>query len=323
MDNLTLGIAIPTYNRHQKIKEFLDHSIDALNKNGVQVFISDNHSTDTTEAVVKSYQKKYKNLHYYRQEKNKGIYGNFEFVLHWADTDYVWFCGDDDLIDTAKIPLVLDHMKNHPDMIVVNGGDAENRVWHVRSTIPDTLYTDKNLILRDLGDHMTWISCLIFSKEMLSELHMTDQSTAFPHAVAMFGYIAENPIHLQYISTPIVYTNNQDSPEGYTDKSLLYFCKQWSEMADRWAPYYSKEAIDGFKYSGRDTMPGRAWGLKSFMIFREQGYFDYGEYKKYRTTLSCLTSSNQHLIALISLMPVSAIKALHYIYHNLKKAFHK
>lgn len=67
-----LSICIPTYNRCQYLKKSID-SIVAQNEfiDGiVEVIISDNASNDDTKKIGKKYAQKYKNIHYFCNEKN-------------------------------------------------------------------------------------------------------------------------------------------------------------------------------------------------------------------------------------------------------------
>lgn len=59
-ENYRLSICIPTYNRAEKLKMMLDSiylEYEEL-KDKIQICISNNHSSDNTNEVVKAYQNK-------------------------------------------------------------------------------------------------------------------------------------------------------------------------------------------------------------------------------------------------------------------------
>lgn len=66
-----LSICIPTYNRANYLEgAILNIITDNAFGNDVEIIISDNASTDTTEEVAKRYTTKYSNIRYYKNEEN-------------------------------------------------------------------------------------------------------------------------------------------------------------------------------------------------------------------------------------------------------------
>ena len=96
---MKVSICIPTYNRCQHLSNCLNSIILNTNysKNDVQICVSNNCSTDETEAVVRHAQKKI-DIVYKKNKKNLGIPGNFLNVINMADGEYAWLIGDDDLL---------------------------------------------------------------------------------------------------------------------------------------------------------------------------------------------------------------------------------
>lgn len=73
-----LTIAIPTYNRLEKLKISLNKILDyTKGHDEIEIFVSDNASTDGTKEYVKDVQKENSNLKYYRNIANLGLDGNF------------------------------------------------------------------------------------------------------------------------------------------------------------------------------------------------------------------------------------------------------
>jgi glycosyltransferase involved in cell wall biosynthesis len=86
-----------------------------------QVCVSDNHSTDDTENVVRNAQSSI-DIKYQKNEINIGMSRNFLKVVSMADSDFVWMIGDDDLILPNSISRIHKIFIEHPsvDFIYVN-----------------------------------------------------------------------------------------------------------------------------------------------------------------------------------------------------------
>ena len=96
---MKISICIPTYNRCQHLANCLNSIILNTNYNrlDVQICVSDNCSTDETEAVVRHAQEKI-DIVYRKNKTNLGMSINFLNVINMADGKYAWIIGDDDLL---------------------------------------------------------------------------------------------------------------------------------------------------------------------------------------------------------------------------------
>lgn len=125
MKRINLSICIPTYNRAKHLQNCLQ-SINIAAKNlderlKVEICISDNCSSDTTEDVVRR-----ANLtlpvKYYRNKSNLGIPRNFLKVVDMAEGEFAWLIGDDDLIVPDAFVRLCKLIYLHPkvDFFYVN-----------------------------------------------------------------------------------------------------------------------------------------------------------------------------------------------------------
>ena len=118
-----ISICIPTFNRCQHLANCLNSII--LNKNyskeDVQICVSDNCSTDETEAVVRHAQKRI-DIVYSKNENNLGIPRNLLNVIDMADGKYTWLIGDDDLLvpDAFECLLKIIDQNNGVDFFYIN-----------------------------------------------------------------------------------------------------------------------------------------------------------------------------------------------------------
>ncbi|MBI5141415.1 MAG: glycosyltransferase family 2 protein [Nitrospirae bacterium] len=120
---MKLSICIPTYNRAAHLANCIN-SIVLCNSQAnfmFQVCISDNHSTDETEEVVRTAQSVI-DIKYQRNSSNLGIPRNFLNVVNMADGDFIWLIGDDDLLMPNAVAELYDLIDAHPsvDFFFVN-----------------------------------------------------------------------------------------------------------------------------------------------------------------------------------------------------------
>ena len=122
MDKL-LTIAIPTYNRADKVKRLLsvikDEIVSSRLRDQVAVIVSNNASTDNTHSAVSEFVNCGLNLQYYRQPENLGFGGNVRFLYMKASTEYFWIMGDDDLPLKGAIAKVVKTLEMYnPDIVL-------------------------------------------------------------------------------------------------------------------------------------------------------------------------------------------------------------
>lgn len=91
----TVSIGMPVYNGAKYIREALD-SLLAQTFTDFDLVISDNASTDATQAICEEYARRDSRVRYVRQRENKGAIANFKFVLDYAQADlFMWAAYDD------------------------------------------------------------------------------------------------------------------------------------------------------------------------------------------------------------------------------------
>jgi len=114
-----LVVYIPTYNRVENLKTCVS-SIAPQIQDGVQVYVSNNASTDGTTEYLDGLD--YPWLTVYHQPKNLG--GAYNQLSAWfipVETEYVWVIGDDDYLLPNALKTLLDAIQKHPvDFIFCN-----------------------------------------------------------------------------------------------------------------------------------------------------------------------------------------------------------
>ena len=104
-------IGMPAYNGERFIREAIESLLNQSFSDFV-LFISDDASTDSTRAICERYAKKDPRIIYYRQEKNIGMFPNFQFVLNKAGGEYFMWAAHDDLWEKDFIKVCVENIEN-------------------------------------------------------------------------------------------------------------------------------------------------------------------------------------------------------------------
>jgi GT2 family glycosyltransferase len=113
----TVSVLIPTYNRAALLKQAID-SVLAQTFGDFELIISDNASTDDTQAIVKSYSDN--RIIYSRNPRNIGWHGNMKQCLARARGEYLTFLPDDDLMMPDNLERKVDVLRRYPRVGLVH-----------------------------------------------------------------------------------------------------------------------------------------------------------------------------------------------------------
>jgi glycosyltransferase involved in cell wall biosynthesis len=134
---LLVTIGIPTYNRAGGyLREALASALKQTYPH-IEIVVSDNCSTDHTEAVVKSFADP--RIRYFKHPYNIGANNNFNFCVEQARGDYFLLLHDDDLIDPDFVETCMRRVDAKTDIGLIRTGtrviDADGSV---RREVPNT-----------------------------------------------------------------------------------------------------------------------------------------------------------------------------------------
>ncbi len=164
-----LTIAVPTFNRCELLKEGLDSLLAQMPDDGtVEMLVSDNASTDRTQAVMGEYMKKYPRLQYLRNQTNIGPDGNFLQCYERAGGKYVWIFSDDDLLCPGALGGILRHLaRAEYELVYLSSSGFKDSAHCVPiSSLPRAIvFTDAARFVRKVHIFTTLISGNIINKE--------------------------------------------------------------------------------------------------------------------------------------------------------------
>lgn len=121
-----ITIGIPTYNRINVLPRAVESAL-AQDCGNLEVLISDNASTDGTEAYCRSLAAEEPAVRYMRQSVNGGPTANFNVILGHARGDYVLLLSDDDWLSSCYVSRCVEWLRAHPDYAMAAGSPLYHR----------------------------------------------------------------------------------------------------------------------------------------------------------------------------------------------------
>lgn len=170
-----LTIAVPTYNRVEKLSVCLDRIAAQVQGKPVEVLVSDNHSDDTTEAFMNDYMRDHQDITYIRNAENIGPDRNFLNCFERAAGEYVLLLGDDDVLLPGALDRILDALSTKPVFVRLNTSGLKT-VDPLSYTDPcepegeDRSYDSRDVFLKDMGIYITFISAMVMRTDLIRQV---------------------------------------------------------------------------------------------------------------------------------------------------------
>lgn len=175
-----LTIAIPTFNRKEKLERCLESVIQQANDESIEVLVSDNASNDGTEHYMNLFVKVHPQVKYFKNESNLGPDRNFLNCYERATGDYVLLIGDDDILMPEALRAILEALCLHPVFVHLNTGDilSENPLSCSLPRFaegPNEYYHSASDVFLLMGVHVTYVSSLILKTELVRSIHYKER----------------------------------------------------------------------------------------------------------------------------------------------------
>ena len=249
--NIKLSVCIPTHNRARFIGESLKSVISQANDN-VEIVVVDGASTDNTAEVVESYQRKFKNLIYYRGKENGGVNRDMAKTIELSRGEYCWMLSDDDSLKPGAMKRILDEIESGYEIYLCNVTACSlymqpirERLW-LSSEVKDNvfnLHEKKELIKycdksNSIGALFSYMSSIVLRREEWIKVgydYDFDQ-TAYALASTLFSFIRRR-CRLKYIKSSLVLWRNNDKSfqdEGGLVKRFLLDFDGYLQLANKY-----------------------------------------------------------------------------------------
>lgn len=313
-----LTIAIPTRNGEETIEVNLKKLTKLKKKYSIQILVSDNCSTDNTEQIVK----KYKEVEYYKNDKDYFFDINCHLCVKRAKGNYVWLLSDNDSFNEEyfeKLYFFLSQNINLNQIFLDFKSIKGNQIKHQNEDFK--ICKNGNEFFDNINFKNGFVSSNIISKKIWLDIFMNK-------------YMGENWIHMEYsircmeydsakaaiCKFPIIYNLPVKEQKWGNNGTFIYAGFNFVKIIKSASlKYYSKKTIKkGIKkieISYPNTIiSAKISGLKTDRKFRREFY------QIYEKTLPRLI-----LYSLIFMTPNSFFYIIYKIYRffvvSAKKSF--
>jgi len=116
MSNPTITIAVPVYNGERFLRKCLE-SLLTQTFTDFEIIISDNASTDSTNAICLEFAEKDERIKYIRQDKNIGLTPNYHFTVKKAMGKYFMWAPADDYFLPEYIKKNIDILESNESVV--------------------------------------------------------------------------------------------------------------------------------------------------------------------------------------------------------------
>ena len=317
MNKIKLSICIGTYNRSEYICETLD-SILTQNLDCVEIIIVDGASTDDTHLLLKKYQNNYKNLHYYRLPSKGGFDKDYSIAVNYANGEYCWLFGDDDIVKLGSIDYILEQLKYKYDSIIVN---AEIKNTDMSQLLKNKcinlshnkIYEKKDFqeFFTDTAAHSSFVGSIIIKRSIWN---IRNKKIYFGTLLVHVGVLFQSNFQgkLLTIAKPLVSIRYGNAL--WTVKSFEISLFIWPKLIWEFTsfPDSAKKIIT----------PREPWrNIVRLLYFRARGSYSSNEYNKY---LSKEFGFFKNLLAYyIARIPGKFLNIIFYSYFFIFQYFHR
>lgn len=184
-----VSIMLLTYKRANKLEEALNSAINQDYAKEYEIVVCDDSGYDEkTDKLMKEYCSKYKNIVYYRHEKNLGQYANWNRACELCRTKWYCLLHDDDMLKSNYLSELMKSIENHNDIGLIGvyeeAHDTRENVIHKKRFIDRLinlfikLNKGKliNLSLKDNIKHIYVMNSTFINKEYAMKIGGLDDS---------------------------------------------------------------------------------------------------------------------------------------------------
>jgi glycosyltransferase involved in cell wall biosynthesis len=152
-------LAMPVFNGERYLEETLA-SLLGQELTDFELVISDNGSTDTTEAICRTAAATDPRVIYHRHERNQGAAWNYNHLVGLARGRYIKWCGHDDICEPTHLVRCVDALEAagpaavlaYPRTVLINADGGRRRSYDDGLDLRDTAPHDRFAgLLRNLG----------------------------------------------------------------------------------------------------------------------------------------------------------------------------
>lgn len=225
-----VDVLVTTYNTNEKYLRRQIETILRQTHNNIQVYISDDKSTDKNVApILEEYAQKDKRIKLFIQPENLGYNKNFEFLLKQSTAKYIMFADHDDIWHLDKVEKSLKKIKEeNVDMVYCNC----RLVKEDGTVLKENYFKYKNMPLIKKKNKLTISRCVGLGCSQIITKDVRDKMLPFKEEVMahdwLAAFIASEGKGIRYIKQPL-FDYRLHNTNVYGGRSLKQNITRWKK----------------------------------------------------------------------------------------------
>lgn len=201
-----VSVGLPVYNGQNFLAESLD-SLLAQTYTDFELIVSDNASTDDTEAICRDYAAKDTRIRYHRQPQNIGAVPNHNYVARQARGEFFKWASHDDLYAPDLLTHCVETLRERPDIILCHGEMAivdeqgaivEAYDYRIATDSPRPPERFRSLLFTDGGDDFYGVMRTDFLRRIPPENSYHNSGRKLIAELSLYGPFHQVPKLLYY-----------------------------------------------------------------------------------------------------------------------------
>jgi glycosyltransferase involved in cell wall biosynthesis len=147
-----VSICLPVYNGADYLAQAIESAL-AQSFGDFELLIADDVSQDSSDEIARQYARQDNRIVYWKNEVNKGLFGNYNECIQRSSGEYVKLFAQDDIFSINILERMLASFKEHPEVALVACArrivDGQGQGTKIVSEYPETVVIDGSLKVRD------------------------------------------------------------------------------------------------------------------------------------------------------------------------------
>ena len=202
-----LTIAIPTYNRKERLLQQLHSILSQEQSNKVEILVLDNASSYTVEDAIREEFGTQPNIRVIRHKYNVGGDANIAMTFLYCQTQWMWLLGDDDETMPNSIETILNDIERFSEVAyfkysIKNFQPHEDKVVDTLESLVDYYYDGGYL-----GGDLIFLSNNVYNLQMAGDYYGTTLFHCYScvsQLLPVFHILMEQKGKAMFRSTPII-----------------------------------------------------------------------------------------------------------------------
>lgn len=220
-----IAVVLATYNGQKYLEEQLDSLLQQQDAT-INIYCSDDNSTDATFNILEQYKRKYNNFNIEVNKGVKGPAGNFMNALRMVkDEDFAVFCDQDDVWFPEKISILRNFaakniLKEKPGLVYCNAVVVDERL----KSLDKNLYPGDYTVPSDLSD-LIYLNGGVQGASMMINKAMINEMLVYSDFIYMHDqlatFVAAMNENIYYLNKPLMFYRQHEHNVIGTNVSFL------------------------------------------------------------------------------------------------------